>query len=108
MIAALGHNRPPSYRATYLLGRPDLEFGADYRERVFAVRDYDDYFDGHLTYRDGKGQRYYAGCITVIRLSDGHKWFFRKRTACFDTYENTDAHARERLGLSPKVTWGAR
>lgn len=100
MIARWPH--PDSYRATYLRGRPDLVFGKDYRAREFCVRPYDNYFDGdELPYRRGKD------CITIIRLSDGRKFYFPKHTAHFNS-ENTDNYARERLGLPPKPEWGAR
>jgi hypothetical protein len=104
-MSALQHNGPPSYLESYQLGYSDLEFGTDYREREFCVRPYDDFHDGHLTWRDGGWHRCKSH-IAIIRLSDGAKWLVRKHAAHFGGYTNSDEYARECLG--PKAMRGAQ
>lgn len=99
--------QPASYRATYLRGRPDLEFGVDYRSREYCVRESID--DDHPTISNDANRalcrkRRRVKCITIIRLRDGRKWIFAEHSTSFPNgYQNTDAHALARLAANERA-----
>ena len=95
---------PNSFRATYLRGRSDVEFGNDYRTREYAVRTANEW-DNSMIADDA--ERF--GCrrmkhIVIIHLSSDRKWFFAERTASFPNgFQDTDEHARARLAINERV-----
>jgi hypothetical protein len=102
-MSAPQHLRRSSYLETYQLGYRDLVFGTDYRGRQYCVRPYDDHHDGYLTWRNG-GYGRYRNSLTIIRLSDGAKFFAQKHAAYWNGYANTDQFARKCLS----AMWCAR
>jgi hypothetical protein len=108
MTAATAPWHRSTYQSTYLLGRPDLEFGQDYRSREYCVRATTD--DDHpMICGDAddalrRGYRKHATCIVIISLSDGRKWIFAERSVSFlNGYKNTDEYAKARLAANERA-----
>jgi hypothetical protein len=86
------------------LPRQDWEWALDHSRREYLVRDS---IDGdHPMVADDRNEAItqelcWYELITIVRLRDGRRWIFGKHSNRFpDGFENTDAHARARLGVS--------
>lgn len=92
----------PTRGAILITERADLEWTLDHSRREFLVRR--SRLDDHDAIKCGAVD--HEMCITVTRLRDGRRWIFSEFSTRFPQrhrgqlrgFENTDAHARARLG----------